>query len=109
MLAAVSFNIILFIGCLYFAYHWIDTSITLAYIKPPCDMINNQNNTLRSMLQVALYGLTEKQVMAILEKEHNLRTGKSDTVDDIMSIRDDILHYDGFDFTFHNGRLVKIE
>jgi hypothetical protein len=98
-------NILLLAGCLFFAYLWIDRSITLSYVDQPLSLAIQDERLLRSLLKMVSYGFSKEQIIVILKEEYNSRP--NDKI--VMQIGDDSIYYDGFEFIFKDDKLVDIE
>ena len=98
------FSIISLVGCVVFAYFWIDCSISLTYMKQAYDSEKNSVENLQFLILSEWKGITENELQAKLESaikktpEHNLFIKKEEN----------IIWFDQTAFNIKGGKLESI-
>jgi len=102
---AVFFVIIfLFLGCLLFAYLWLDQSITLSYVSQSVASAEASKKRLEGLLETDWKGLPEDLVFEKLQAE--AARHPADNI--VVKKEGDIIFFDWIQFEFENGRLVSV-
>lgn len=103
-LLSVGFFISL-VGCMVFAYLWIDRSITLAYVNQDVETSNNAMRHLELLLEGEWRGIPENNILQKLE----LAAARNPNKKILIKKDGEVIWFDNIQFNFESGRFKKIE
>jgi hypothetical protein len=98
--------VILFVGCITFAYLWLDRSISISYLDSSNRTTEQAYLRISALLEREWANLSEQEVLARLEAE-----AKRYPRDEILVKRDtseNVIWFNNTRFEFKSGRLAKI-
>lgn len=94
-----------FVGCMVFAYLWIDRSITLTYLNQDVETSNNAMRHLELLLEGEWHGMSENNILQKLE----LAAARSPNKKILIKKDGKIIWFDNIQFNFESGRFEGIE
>jgi hypothetical protein len=97
---------ICFLGCIFFAHQWIDTSITLAYLDTSSQEFLGVKRAL-ALLENEWLGISEAELLKKLEAESDRQPDEN-----IVIFKDDesnTIVFDTIHFEFESGKLKRIK
>jgi len=102
--AAFLVIVFLFLGCLFFAYLWVDRSITLSYVSQSVASAEVSRKRLEGLLEMTWKGLPEEVVLEKLKAE----AARHPMEHIVVKREGNIIFFDWTQFKFDMGRLVSV-
>lgn len=91
------------LGCLVFAYLWIDRSISLTYAIQSADAGGAATRSLQRLLESSWSGMPESEVLAMLQTAADRFPSEI-----IVKEQDGVIWFDDTRFGFEDGKLKSV-
>ena len=95
------------IGCIFFAFRWIDMSISYTYLEASFDRHAENADSVNSLLESEWSGIAEQEVLERLKAEVERRKEHESVVIDV-DCEQGVIWLNEVRFEFESGKMKKI-